>query len=239
MFNIIPAIDILANQVVRLTQGDYAQIEKYNFTPVELAKYYEEQGASRIHLVDLDGAKTGQLVNLKTFEKIRSTVKCELELGGGIRSIENADLLINLGINFLILGSMLIKNFNLAQEIINKYPSKIIAGIDVKNDKIAITGWLENSDLSLQSLLNKLSNLKIAAIIYTDISRDGMLTGPNIPGLTNICSLTKIPIIASGGVSSLEDIKTLQKLAPLGLIGVITGKALLQGKINIQNIFCN
>ena len=230
---VIPAIDILNGKVVRLRQGRYDQIEFYDKSPTEFAKYFEENGIKRIHLVDLDGAKDGKLTNKNIFEEIRKTVTCELELGGGIRSIESAKILLDSGINQLILGSLLIKNPTLAQTIIEEFPNKIIAGIDAKNGEVAIEGWIEGSGKSTKSLLKSLENLPIHSIIYTDIAKDGTLEGPNIAGLLNICEETNLPIIASGGVGTTEHIAAIKNLKNPQIKGIIVGKAILSEKITL------
>lgn len=230
---IIPAIDILDGRVVRLTQGRYDKVEFYEKTPVEFAKYFVDNGIKRIHLVDLDGAKDGTLVNRHVFESIRKNVSCELELGGGIRTHDNAKALLDIGINYLILGSLLIKNFELAKTIIHQFPKQIIAGIDTKDNKVSIEGWLEGSQQSAETLLESLENLPLNSIIYTDIAKDGTLEGPNIEGLQNICQKTTHPVIASGGIGCLEDIQLIQNLQLKQIQGIIVGKAILSGKLSL------
>jgi phosphoribosylformimino-5-aminoimidazole carboxamide ribotide isomerase len=237
MFTVIPAIDLLNGEVVRLTQGDYAQVSHYDYTPAALAKHFEDHGATRIHIVDLDGAKDGYLVNKEAILAIRGAVSCELELGGGIRDLDSAIALFELGLNFLVLGSLLTKDFSTATQIINYFPGKIIAGIDLKDGGIAVEGWLETSKESLPDLLSRLSKLPIESIISTEVSRDGMMQGPDIESLTTLSQNTKIPLIASGGVRSLEDIDTLRALASSGIMGCIVGKAILSEAIDIKRIW--
>ena len=230
---VIPAIDILDGKVVRLTQGRYDQIEFYEKSPVDTAHYFADNGITRIHLVDLDGAKDGALTNRPVFEAIRKAVPCELELGGGIRTLDNAKALFDLGINQLILGSLLIKNPNLAQTIINHFPEKIIAGIDAKDGDVAVEGWIEGSGKSTQSLLETLNELPLHSVIYTDIAKDGTLSGPNLDGLKQICTETPHAIIASGGVGTREHISSVQQLSIPQIKGIIVGKAILSGAIKL------
>lgn len=231
MFEVIPAIDILNGKVVRLTQGDYAQVSHYDYTPVELAKKYEEMGATRIHIVDLDGAKDGKPVNMDLVSSIRKAVSCTLELGGGIRTLEQAQHWFEVGINQVVLGSLLVKNLTVALDIIHRFPNKIIAGIDAKGDWVAVEGWIEDSGISIANTVKTLEGTPIHSIIYTDISKDGTLQGPNIQGLEALMKLTAFPIIASGGIGCDADITQVSTLAP-HVSGVIVGKALLMGKVS-------
>jgi phosphoribosylformimino-5-aminoimidazole carboxamide ribotide isomerase len=237
MFTVIPAIDLLDGQVVRLTQGDYNQVSHYAYTPAELAKKYESFGAKRIHIVDLNGAKDGKLVNQEAIESIRSAVACELELGGGIRNKETAAHILSLGIDYLVLGSLLVKDFKAATDIISAFPDKVIAGLDFKNGELAVEGWLETSDVSLTTLLSQLEALPVNSIISTEISKDGMMSGPDLTGLTRLSKQTKLPVIASGGVSSPSDIDSLKDLQNDGIIGCIVGKAVLSGDIELSSLW--
>ncbi len=234
-FEIIPAIDILDGQVVRLTQGDYDQVENYATTPEDFAKAFYQAGAKRIHLVDLNGAKEGQLVNLEVFKKIRKTVPCELELGGGIRSYDSVQQLIDIGINYLILGSLLTKQWDLASQWIVKHPLRFIAGVDAKDNTVAIEGWKEASQYQVSDLVIKLNQLPLESIIYTDISKDGTFKGPNLEALTDISTLSTLPIIASGGVGTIDHIRSIEKISHLGISGCIVGKAFLSGKISLED----
>ncbi len=237
MFNIIPAIDIIEGKVVRLTQGDYNRVNNYEQTPTELAQYYQDSGATRIHLVDLEGAKDGQLKNIKTIEAIRQKVTCTLELGGGIRSKETAKTLFDAGIDLLILGSLFVKDPDTALALCEHYPNRFIAGIDAKQGQVAVEGWLEKSDLSVNTLLTTLEQVAVESVIFTDIEKDGTLKGPNLNALRDVAQHTKIPIIASGGVSCDQDILDLKALESIGVSGCIVGKAILAGKVTIPTLF--
>lgn len=236
MLQIIPAIDILDGNVVRLTQGDYTKSKTYTFTPVELAKHYEDHGATRIHLVDLNGAKEGKRVNQAVFDSIRNSVSCDLQLGGGIRNEQSVQELFDSGINYIILGSLLTKDLDLSLSIAHKFPNKIIAGIDAKDNMVKVEGWGENSNITVEQLLSKLENAPWHAVVATDISKDGMLEGPNIDFLKTLSTQTKLNIIASGGVTTMSDIDELRSL---NIFGCIVGKALLHHTIQINTLWRN
>ncbi|MGE4169787.1 MAG: HisA/HisF-related TIM barrel protein [Candidatus Margulisiibacteriota bacterium] len=233
-FTVIPAIDLLNGQVVRLTQGDYNQVDRYDKSPVEWAKAFEAAGAKRIHIVDLDGAKAGKPVNHDTILAIRKAVSCELEVGGGLRSQDSLAFYKDAGINYLIIGSMLIKQTQTALDLIHAFPNTLIAGVDCKGDFVAVEGWIQKSKTPLKGVLDLLKNTPTAGVIYTDIAKDGMMQGPNLPALKTILEQTHLPLIASGGVSTEADIAQLRKLAPRGLFGCIVGKALLSGSMALD-----
>ncbi|NBV42960.1 1-(5-phosphoribosyl)-5-[(5-phosphoribosylamino)methylideneamino]imidazole-4-carboxamide isomerase [bacterium] len=237
MFEVIPAIDILEGEVVRLTQGDYSQVDHYTRSPADTAKDFVRAGATRIHLVDLDGARDGHLVNFEVFKEVRNSVDCTLELGGGIRDVETAELLFGLGIDYLIVGSLLIKDFARAQAIIEQFPYRIIAGVDAKNGKVAVQGWLEVGSVKATELIEQLNSLPIGGIIYTDISRDGTYAGPNLAELKKVAEKSKHPVIASGGVGDLTHIRDVRALEPCGVTGCVVGKAVLSGRIPIEALF--
>lgn len=170
-------------------------------------------------------------------KKIRAAVSCKIELGGGIRNKESVAQLLGIGIDYIILGSLLVKNTDLALEIIDAYPGKIIAGIDAKDDNVAVEGWLEASSFSVASLIDRLEDKDIASIIYTDIARDGMMTGPNLDSLKKVVKMTKIPLIASGGISCLADLRAVKDIASFGIEGCIVGKAILSNAIELKDLF--
>ncbi|MDC0977778.1 1-(5-phosphoribosyl)-5-[(5-phosphoribosylamino)methylideneamino]imidazole-4-carboxamide isomerase [bacterium] len=227
MFKIIPAIDLLDNKVVRLKRGDYTQVTIYSEYPEEFARKWSV--FNRIHLVDLDGAKEGQPINLDAIKKIRSTVDCELELGGGLRTEADVQKIFDLGINYAILGSVALKDKELTKKLVDQYGEKIIIGVDAKDGMISTEGWLDDSTTTVFELVKEMENIGVDSIIYTDINRDGMLTGPNTEAYQELVAKTKVKIIASGGISNIEDIKNLKKITGLG--GVIVGKALYENKI--------
>ena len=234
IFDIIPAIDLLDGGVVRLTQGDYDDVTNYSSDPVELAQSFESEGAKRLHLVDLNGAKDGTTSNFKVIKAIRKATSIEIEIGGGIRSKESIDNYLNIGINQVILGSILVNDFTLAKQLILDYPNKIIAGLDIKNGYIAVHGWTEKSKYKMEDFIEKINSLPIHSIIYTDISKDGMMSGPDFTGLETYSKLSKIPLIASGGVRGLNDIVQLQKINNVS--GAIIGKAVLSGTVCLSDL---
>lgn len=236
MFTVIPAIDLIDGQVVRLRQGDYDQVTYYDSTPVEFAKKFVDAGITRIHLVDLDGAKSGKTDNLKTITEIRNQVSVEIEVGGGIRDLETAKLYIDHGVNYVILGSAFVSAFDQAVEIANQFPGQVLAGIDSHDNQVAIQGWTSSSDLSVEALVKQLTDLPLGGIIHTDISRDGMMSGPNLAGYKTLLDLTDHPIIASGGIRDKTDIDAVWALEDLGCQGCIVGKAILSGVLSLDGI---
>ncbi|MFM2064793.1 MAG: hypothetical protein RLZZ507_4464 [Cyanobacteriota bacterium] len=228
---VIPAIDLLEGRCVRLYKGDYAQSQVYNENPVEVAKMWAEQGATRLHLVDLDGAKAGKIVNLSAIEAISNVVSVPIEVGGGLRDRSSVQQLFNLGINWAILGTVAVEQPQLVQELCQEFPQQIIVGIDARNGLVATRGWLETSAVLATQLATQMQELGAAAIIYTDINRDGTLQGPNLDALRELAAAISIPVIASGGVSSVTDLLSLLSLEPQGVTGVIVGKALYTGDI--------
>ncbi len=229
---IIPAIDLKDGKCVRLLQGRADAVTVYSDNPVEVAKKWESLGARLIHIVDLDGAFTGNQRNIESIKEIRRVVTVDIEVGGGIRDIERIEMLLSLGINRVILGTVAIERPELVIEACRRFPQRIIAGIDAKDGRVAIKGWVRVTDIKATELALRMQQHDVWGIIYTDISRDGMLTGPNIDAMKEMVNTVNIPVIASGGVSSIEDIKRLKEIK--GLYGVITGKALYSGTIDLR-----
>jgi len=229
---IIPAIDLKDGSCVRLLQGRKEDVTVYSNDPASTASKWESCGAKLLHIVDLDGAFSGSQKNFESIIKIRKSVKMELEVGGGIRDIERIDILITSGINRVILGTAAIKNPEIVKEACRKYPGQIFVGIDAKDGLAAVKGWVEVTHVRAIELALKMQECGAAGIIYTDISRDGMLSGPNIEATSRMVEALKIPVIASGGISSLDDIKKLYGIK--GLWGAITGKALYSGKLDLK-----
>ncbi|MEA5620607.1 1-(5-phosphoribosyl)-5-[(5-phosphoribosylamino)methylideneamino]imidazole-4-carboxamide isomerase [Cronbergia sp. UHCC 0137] len=233
--DVIPAIDLLEGRCVRLYQGDYDKSEVFNENPVEVAKSWVEQGATRLHLVDLDGAKVGKIVNLEAIEAIVNAVSVPVEVGGGLRDRSSVVQLFNLGVQWSILGTVAVEQPQLVQELCAEFPEQIIIGIDARNGLVATRGWLETSQVLATQLAVQMQEMGAAAIIYTDINRDGTLTGPNLEALRELCAAISIPVIASGGVSSVTDLLSLLALEPQGVTGVIVGKALYTGDITMKD----
>jgi phosphoribosylformimino-5-aminoimidazole carboxamide ribotide isomerase len=228
---VIPAIDLLEGRCVRLYQGDYERSQVFSENPVDVAKQWVDQGATRLHLVDLDGAKAGKVVNLKAIEAIAQAVSVPIEIGGGLRDRTSVKEVFNLGVEWAILGTIAVEQPQLVQELCTEFPEKIIIGIDARNGLVATRGWLETSEVLATQLAVQMQELGAAAIIYTDIHRDGTLIGPNLAALRELAQQVSIPIIASGGVSSVSDLLSLLGLETQGVKGVIVGKALYTGDI--------
>ncbi|HAC66383.1 MAG TPA: 1-(5-phosphoribosyl)-5-((5-phosphoribosylamino)methylideneamino)imidazole-4-carboxamide isomerase [Cyanothece sp. UBA12306] len=232
--DVIPAIDLLNGRCVRLYQGDYQQSQVYNDNPVEVARQWSDQGAARLHLVDLDGAKQGKPVNLASIEAIIRAISIPVQVGGGLRDRASIAQLFNLGVEQAIVGTVAVENPDLVKELCAEFPGKIAVGIDARNGKVATRGWLETSEIVATELAQQMAQLGAAAIIYTDIHRDGTLSGPNRDALRELATNLEIPVIASGGVSSLTDLLGLLSLEPLGVTGVIVGKALYTGDVDLS-----
>jgi len=228
---VIPAIDLKDGKCVRLLQGKKEHSTTYSDDPVSVARRWVSMGAKLIHIVDLDGAFTGNQKNRDTVKAIREAVDVDLELGGGIRDMDGVREWISLGINRVILGTVAAKHPEIVKEAARRYPGQILVGIDAKDGKVAIKGWEELTELDALEFARQMVSYGIAGIIYTDISRDGMLTGPNLEATKRMVEAVDIPVIASGGISSIDDIKRLKEIP--GLWGAITGKALYTGKIDL------
>ncbi len=234
-FQIIPAIDIIGGQCVRLTQGDYGQKKVYNNDPLEVAKAFEGAGIERLHLVDLDGAKEKRIVNQKVLEKIANGTRLHIDFGGGVQSDEMIDIAFSSGAKQITAGSIAVKNPELVVSWFKKYGAdKIILGADAKNEQIAVSGWQENSNLSIYDFLADYVQKGAKYIISTDVAKDGLLQGPSFDLYANIQSQQPtLNIIASGGVSCMAD---LEKLREMNVFGVIVGKAFYEGKITLEQL---
>ena len=229
---VIPAIDLKGGQCVRLLQGRKNAVTIYSDDPGATAKRWESCGAKLLHIVDIDGAFTGNQNNFHAITKIRQAVKIALQVGGGIRKIGNVINLLSIGIDRVIIGTAAIEDPDFVTYSCSKYPGKILIGIDAKEGMVAIKGWEEVTSISAGKLAKRLEIVGAAGIVYTDISRDGMLSGPNIPAIREMVGSVNIPVIASGGVSCIEDIKNLMKIE--NLWGVITGKAIYSNALNLK-----
>ncbi|MEH2312593.1 MAG: 1-(5-phosphoribosyl)-5-[(5-phosphoribosylamino)methylideneamino]imidazole-4-carboxamide isomerase [Nostoc sp.] len=232
--DVIPAIDLLEGRCVRLYQGDYDRSQVFSENPADVAKQWVDQGATRLHIVDLDGAKAGKVVNLGAIEAIAHAVSVPIEIGGGLRDRTSVQQLFNLGIQWAILGTIAVEQPQLVQQLCEEFPGQIIIGIDARNGRVATHGWLETSEVLATQLAVQMQELGAAAIIYTDIHRDGTLTGPNFEALQELAAVISIPIIASGGVSSVTNLLSLLALEPQGVTGVIVGRALYTGDILLK-----
>jgi phosphoribosylformimino-5-aminoimidazole carboxamide ribotide isomerase len=232
---IIPAIDIIDGKCVRLSQGDYNQKTVYNENPLEVAKMFESAGIKRLHLVDLDGAKAKHIVNYKVLENIASKTKLIIDFGGGLKSDKDLEIAFNSGATMITGGSIAVKEKDIFLSWLEKYGSeKIILGADAKDGMIAVSGWLEETELPVIDFISGFQKEGIKKVISTDISRDGMLTGPAFDLYAEIMeTLPRIEIIASGGIASMDEIL---KLNEMGIPGVITGKAIYENRISLKDI---
>jgi len=229
---VIPAIDLKDGNCVRLLQGKRDAVTVYSDNPSNTAKQWESYGAKLLHIVDLDGAFSGSQKNLDAIIKIRKSVKITLQVGGGIRNIGTLLNLFSAGIDRVIIGTAAIEDPEFLTHACNKYPGRVLIGIDAKNGMVAIKGWEEVTSISARELAKRLEMFGVAGIIYTDINRDGMLSGPNIEATRKMVEGVKIPVVASGGISSMEDIKNLMQIK--GLWGAITGKAIYSGALDLK-----
>ena len=226
-----PAIDLKDGNCVRLTQGLFEQAKIYSHTPADMAKEWENQGATFLHLVDLDGALAGRSMNEPAIRSILKAVSIPVQIGGGIRSRDGVASMLDLGVKRVIIGTKAAKNPEFIGEVVEEFGTDcIVAGIDAKDGKVAIEGWEKLSCLSALDLCKKMKDFGVQHIVYTDISRDGMLTGPNVPATKELTRETGLDIIASGGVSSMED---LRRLYEEGIKGAIIGKALYEKRIDL------
>ena len=223
---IIPAVDIKVGRCVRLSQGMADQETVYSDDPVEMACQWDEEGASLIHIVDLDGAFDGKPANVEIVKKIIYNSSVDIQVGGGIRNLKTIETYVNAGAYRVILGTIAQKDPEFVAEACKEFPGKIIVGIDARNGNVAIKGWVEVSDQRASDLAQSLELYNISGYIFTDISRDGMLQGPNLKSIKEFSGSTNLPVIASGGVSQLKDIKDLLTLESEGVEGIIIGKAL-------------
>jgi len=231
---LIPAIDLMNGKCVRLFKGDFNKRKDFSKEPHEQAKHWEKEGAKCIHIVDLDAAKTGIPTNDKSIKNIVNEVNIPIQIGGGIRSQERIEQLLSYGIDKVIMGTSAIENKELVKDLSNKYPKRIIIGIDAKDGKVSTRGWLKQSNVLATDLVKEFSYFKIASFVVTDINTDGTLEGTNEVFIKKILEITDVPIIASGGVGSISDLLSLTKFEYSGLYGVIVGKALYENKFTIS-----
>ena len=235
---LIPAIDLKNGSCVRLLQGNSDKETVYSNDPAGMAVKFEESGAKRLHLVDLDGAFQGLSSNISSIRSILKNVSIPVQIGGGMRTEEDIDNMIDLGVSSVIIGTMAVNLPDVLEKLLNKYTDEqIILGIDSRNRKVSIEGWKENTQIHDVEFAKRWKNFGIKRVVFTDISRDGMLSGPNLVALREMAENTGLKIVASGGVSSLEDLEQLKKLEPYGVDQVISGKAIYERKIDLRKVF--
>lgn len=230
---VIPAIDLKDGVCVRLEQGLMDRDTVFNDNPAAQAQEWQSQGAELLHIVDLDGAFAGKPRNKSAIEAIVKSITIPAQLGGGVRDLATIESYLSLGLSRIIIGTAAQRNPELVREACSKFPGRIVVGIDAKNGMVAVQGWAEMTDITAVELARKFEDCGVAAIIYTDISRDGMLQGPNLEATQSLAESVAIPVIASGGVSSLNDIERLMTIERSGVTGVITGKAIYTGAIRL------
>ena len=227
-----PAIDLLGGKCVRLEQGDYQRETVFSDDPVAVAKSFQDQGAQHLHLVDLDGARDGKPTNLEAVRKVVASVEMQCELGGGVRDQETIESLLEVGLDRLVLGTSALKNADWFRQMCQEYPQRLVLGIDAREGMVATDGWLETSSTPAVELADQFSDVPLAAIVYTDIATDGMLAGPNLSAMAQMQQHVSVPVVASGGVTTVEDV---QELAAAGLAAAIIGRALYAATINLAD----
>ena len=231
---IIPAIDIKEGKVVRLSRGKFDDMTVYSDDPVAMAKKWEKAGAQLLHVVDLDGAQKGAMKNLDLIITIAKAVKVPIQVGGGLREKNDIEKLLSSGVARIILGTKAIENRKFVKELIAKWRDRIVVSLDCNNGMVAQQGWTVTTELKATEFAEELEGLGLNNLIYTDIARDGTLTGPNFDGLKKILDAVEMQVIASGGVGQIQDIKKLIKLEPYGLYGAIVGKAIYENKLDLK-----
>jgi phosphoribosylformimino-5-aminoimidazole carboxamide ribotide isomerase len=232
---VIPAIDIKDKKCVRLVKGDFTNKTEYKMSPIEQASRYNDHGFKNLHIVDLDGALTGETVNLNTIQEIVSKFDFKIEVGGGIRTNDSIQKYINAGVEKVIIGSAALKDKNFLKKACQKFPSQIALGLDAKDGYLSISGWKENSNLLTLDFLEEVNDYGLSRLIYTDINRDGTKQSPNFEETSKVANLSNCPVIISGGVSSIDDIKKA-KILNKNIEGIIVGKAIYDGDIKLEEL---
>ena len=233
---IFPAIDIKDGKCVRLTKGDFDKIIFYENSPIEQAEKYFQNGFNNIHIVDLDGALQGKPVNSNIVKKIIKNVKLKIQIGGGIRTIDDISAWIETGADKIVMGTAAVENIDLLKMACNKFKNKIAVALDVKDGFITLCGWKKNTNISAKNFIKKIKNLGVSRIIYTDVNKDGTKKGPNLKDTVELSRKTNIPVVISGGISSIEDIKKIKSLINSNIEGVIVGKSIYDGDIKISDL---
>ena len=233
---IFPAIDIKDKKCVRLVKGDFDKKTEYEMSPIEQAGKYKDYGFKNLHIVDLDGALSGETVNLDIVKEIVTKFDLKIEIGGGVRNFESIQKYTDAGVEKVILGSAAIKNKNFLKEACEKFPNKIALGLDAKEGYLSVSGWKENSNQLTLDYLKEVNDYGSTRLIYTDINRDGMKQSPNFEETVKVADISSCPVIISGGVSSIDDIKKAKELNNDNIEGIIVGKAIYDGDINLEEL---
>ena len=231
---VFPAIDIKDKKCVRLIKGDFNSKTEYEISPVEQAKKYKDHGFINLHIVDLDGALTGRTINIDLIKGLVSKFDLKIEIGGGIRNFESIQKYTDIGVEKVILGSAAIKDKNFLKEACKRFPNKIALGLDAKDGYLAVSGWKENSNQLTTDFLQEINDYGVGRLIYTDINRDGTKQSPNFESTSKIAEISNCPVIISGGVSSMDDIRKAKSLKNIG--GIIVGKAIYDGDIKLEEL---
>ena len=233
---IFPAIDIKDKKCVRLVKGNFDNKTEYEMSPVEQARKYKDSGFKNLHIIDLDGALTGETINLEIIEDIVKKFDINIEVGGGVRNFDSIQKYTDAGVEKVILGSAAINDKEFLENACNKFPNKIALGLDAKDGYLAVSGWKKNSNFKTLDFLKEVNEYGASRLIYTDINKDGMKTSPNFEGTEKIANASNFPVIISGGVSSIEDIKKAKELNNKNIEGIIVGKAIYDGDIKLEDL---
>ena len=233
---IFPAIDIKDKKCVRLLKGNFVNQTTYEQSPFDQASRYKDAGLLNLHMVDLDGALTGELINLEIIENIVKKLNISMEIGGGIRSMDKIQAYIDIGVDKVILGSAAIKDPDFLRKACEKFKNKIALGLDAKKGKLLVSGWKETTNQTAEDYLRNVNEYCFSRVIYTDIDRDGTKTGPNLEETINIAKISSSPVVVSGGIASIEDIKKIKTLNKFNIEGVIVGKAIYDGDIDLNEL---
>ena len=233
---IFPAIDIKDKKCVRLIKGDFENKTEYETSPIDQAKKYQDHGFKNLHIVDLDGALTGRTVNLDIIQEVVSKHDLKIEIGGGVRTLDSIKKYVDVGVDKVILGSAAIKNKEFLKEACEKFKNKIALGLDAKNGNLSVSGWKENLNIKTIDFLKEVNSFGVSRIIYTDINKDGMKTSPNFDETIKIAELSNCPVVISGGVASINDIKKAKDLNNKKIEGIIIGKAIYDGDIKLDEL---
>ena len=233
---IFPAIDIKDGKCVRLLKGDFNKITSYEKSPLEQANFFSKKGFKNIHIVDLDGALLGESKNTKIIREIINNVKLKIQIGGGIRNIDNINSWIEAGVDRIVMGTAAVENISLLKNVCEKFKNKIAIALDVRDGLIALSGWTKQTNISALDFVNEVKDFGISRIIYTDIEKDGTKKGPNIKDTVDFAEKVNIPIVISGGISSINDIKKIKSLNNSTIEGIIVGKSIYDGDIEINDL---
>jgi len=233
---IFPAIDIKGGKCVRLLKGDFNKITQYKKSPIDQAIEFSNLGFKNIHLVDLDGALKGKLINKNIIKEISKINKIKIQVGGGIRSLEHIKKLLDFGVDKVIIGTAAVENIEFLKIACNKFNRKIVISLDVRKGYIALSGWKKQTNILASDFVKKIENMGISRIIYTDINKDGTKSGPNLEETLNFSNLTKIPVLVSGGIASINDVINIKKNKSPNIKGIIIGKAIYDGSIDVKEL---